>query len=430
MPSREDDDRLNRIPVDSELRKVALEFADLQLELPTEGIYDEPVRYYKANKHWATIIEGHVRWLASLAAWHEAENERYAGIQAILVFLQGVEMVTPAEMQEAITEGIYKAVNDVAKQIVSGSRANFAVDENGNLIPPGVGGQAPIEDDPLTPVNETKAAAAGCAITQALGIDEFISDIDTLYGNVNGTPVTSEVDALEQLSWKYLVSDALAAGLTQYYTYRMTEAGLPSLNTDNLAEHLYCRNSGNTIQDVRGFFAASTSITLLQKDAFIGLTDGLSQEQYDAWCALGSKAPSTKYYDYGCEPIATETKIIAWDSSVNAVNGTQKIDHRYQVETEGVLTDPDGDIQDTWYYVPSGGNPVFSLARFNILSSGAGTDPTVNQVPYRADHKYTWTYDRTTTSVLTELQAVKDAGMAAGSTGELTVKITDLGLYQ
>jgi hypothetical protein len=83
----------------SERRVIAGDFKRVYLDLPSweilapiEGIYDEPTVYYKANLRWAKLIEGFVQHLTDIAAWKEAEDENYWGIQQIITFLERVDV--------------------------------------------------------------------------------------------------------------------------------------------------------------------------------------------------------------------------------------------------------------------------------------------------------------------------------------------------
>jgi hypothetical protein len=60
--------------------------------LPSEGIYDEPVRYFKANEKWCAVIFGWLDWLEDVAGWQEAQDELHPGIQAILTFEEGIQI--------------------------------------------------------------------------------------------------------------------------------------------------------------------------------------------------------------------------------------------------------------------------------------------------------------------------------------------------
>lgn len=59
---------------------------------PDAGIFDEPVRYYKANQEWAKIIEGWLTWLADVAPWYQAQEHDYPAIPAILDYLVGIDL--------------------------------------------------------------------------------------------------------------------------------------------------------------------------------------------------------------------------------------------------------------------------------------------------------------------------------------------------
>lgn len=69
---------------------------------PSTGIFDEPVRYYKANKEWTKFIEGWLTWLAEIAPWYQANEHDYPAIEAILEFLVGID--PPAGEFPNITE--------------------------------------------------------------------------------------------------------------------------------------------------------------------------------------------------------------------------------------------------------------------------------------------------------------------------------------
>ncbi len=74
----------------SDFKRIYLPIGDWNLIPPSEGIYDEPTVYYKANIKWAPLIEGFVSWLTEITAWENAEDENYSGIQAIMTFLERI----------------------------------------------------------------------------------------------------------------------------------------------------------------------------------------------------------------------------------------------------------------------------------------------------------------------------------------------------
>lgn len=62
-------------------------------QMPPDVAWDaEPLRYYKLNKNWASIVFGWLEWLENEAGWKEAEGQNYVGIQAIMKFEEGIEL--------------------------------------------------------------------------------------------------------------------------------------------------------------------------------------------------------------------------------------------------------------------------------------------------------------------------------------------------
>lgn len=84
-----------KIRIDADETELILDLPQFNLIAPETGIYEEPVRWYKANLLWAKIIEGFVGHLLTYHAWKEAENENYIGVQEIATWLEGVEAPTP-----------------------------------------------------------------------------------------------------------------------------------------------------------------------------------------------------------------------------------------------------------------------------------------------------------------------------------------------
>src|SRR5574341_41426 len=97
---------------------------------------------------------------------------------------------------DANKRAIYDAVNDVAKQIVSGRVANINVDDTGAVTDPTLEGDdtGGVVDDPATSFDETKAAIYGGGYELIKNIELLLDKVDNYYGNTNGTPVTSADD--------------------------------------------------------------------------------------------------------------------------------------------------------------------------------------------------------------------------------------------
>lgn len=73
-------------------KRVYLDLPSWEIVAPSEGIYDEPTVYYKANLRWAKLIEGFVQHLTEITAWAEAEDENFHGIQQIITFLERIDV--------------------------------------------------------------------------------------------------------------------------------------------------------------------------------------------------------------------------------------------------------------------------------------------------------------------------------------------------
>ena len=99
MPTDHKFDRLydrRRVLADEKAR--IIDFLDFELEPPTVGIYDEPVRYFKANKQWCKFIFGWLTWMQDPAFWKDAVDTTYFAIQQILIFEEGIQIPTlPSE---------------------------------------------------------------------------------------------------------------------------------------------------------------------------------------------------------------------------------------------------------------------------------------------------------------------------------------------
>jgi hypothetical protein len=87
----------DRQKVTADEKDIVLRLSDYNFEPPVSDIHSGAQYYYSCNKEWAKIIDGHVSWLASVAAWKEAENQDYHGITQILKFLRRVTLPTPPE---------------------------------------------------------------------------------------------------------------------------------------------------------------------------------------------------------------------------------------------------------------------------------------------------------------------------------------------
>lgn len=402
--------------------------------LPDVDIYDEPVRYYKANEQWAKILFGWLDWLEDIAGWQEAEGDDFSGIQQVLKFEEGIEPIvtTPAELQEAIYLGLYRWTNDVAKQIVSGRTTDIAVDAEGNVSTPSEAGvEEPPADDPLTSIDETKAAKAGSAIAVALGVNQFIFTLNDLYGadDVADTPLA---DTIALINYLYVTDAGMDAAITEYYIDRGNSLGaLGELNVANLAGHVYCNRFVSAENAVLQFVAAS-AFTEEVKFRYNELIVQLEETQWNIWQNTGLNAPSTQYLAFPCEPVPDYSLLLQFGAASLNDSHILKANHRYSIKATGYLLDPDGDIQDAWWHKQVGQNEVFDVSTFNIQQGGAiKIDPLVFEVPYSTTHSYLWSLDMGSVDASPQWTIGRHATMAVGSTspsGGLLIEVHDEGL--
>ena len=108
-----------------------------------------------------------------------------------------------------------------------------------------------------------------------------------------------------------------------------------------------------------------------------------------------------------------------------------KRQHRMLFTAEGYAQDTDGDIQDAFWYRSAAG--VLTYAPMTLNHSASNILPSQTEVPYRADHKYTWTSDTITIdNASISVTINRNAGMnLTGLTYPVPFKVTikDLGEF-
>lgn len=399
-------------------------------ELPEVGIYDTPVRYFKANEEWCKIIFGWLDWLEDVAGWKDAEDDNYSGIQQILIFEEGIEMPEPSELYLAIKSGIYDAVNDVAKQIVSGRVTNITVGDDGTVTDPTDGmPETPVEDDPATEINEARSAAAGGAIAVRLGFNEIWSIVSAMWTASASSQAACTTRLLDTFVW---VSDAeCGAFVNDYYAARTAAASWVAAFTTILDSRMYCK--GVTKQALNDWIY--DTFTGSQLDMALDLSRAIDQEQMNTWYNFGIQTPSTAYITYSCTPAEIEEFILDM-STANIVqyttNAVYKTSHRLLIEVSGSFVDADvaNTVQDFFYEVNTvTGIKTFLPSFFQINGAGI-TEPSQAQVPYQPSHSYAVTVDIPSTSSGTIIFGRdNDAYAVPNITGILSFKVTDLGEY-
>ena len=439
MSDRKFERKYDRQIIQLDHKQRILDLMDFQAAPPEVGIYDEPVRYFKANLEWCKFIFGLLAWAEHIAYWKDAEDELHHAIQQILIFEEGIEggiLMSPDEFKQSLYEGLYKWTNDVAKQIVSGGIGGFSVDEDGNVTVGGAGGDSEIPDDPETPHDEGAESKTGSAIKLANEINRFYSTLSGLFGVdiVPDRPASEAIEYVENVWMRGESSTAITDAINEFWTRRA--AGDPVVDfIEGLAEWLYCE--GMTLDAVRELIYLQESDSD-SADNGVDLLGVFDSDWLNLWIMQGSELPSTAYLAYGCVPVPVEEFDIDM-STGNFVSrpttNAYKHGHRILVEPSQKFTDSDnpGEERDWFYHKNAAGAVTFeapSFVKLGLFPAGAFT---ATKVPYQASGVYRVTVDLVGDDSSDDGQIVigKDNGSfnLPNTTGLLHMKITDLGAY-
>lgn len=411
---------------------------DFHQEPPEVGIYDEPVRYFKANKEWCEFIFGWLTWMQDPAFWTDAEDTNFHAIQQLMIFEEGINgtiLMTPDEFRESLRDGMYEAFNNLAKQIVSGRTTNISVGDDGTVSDPATGGSDDLpEDDPTTPIDEASAAFAGGSIAQARGFKAVYDDLFALFG-IDASPDTPLADAQFIIAATYSVDQpAMDNAIAGYYAIRSALfSDYAVLNADAMAEILFCSNGEKG--RLNAYILDLPTPSLAARKNICDIFNAVSGEQSIIWFNRGIQVPSTIWQTYYCARQPSETITLDM-STANTVSVTTsfiwKKGHRLLIHVSGTFTDSDvpGFISDGLYAVNSTGGKNFVVLGFN--SSGGTTNPTETQVPYQSSHVYEFTIEKNpNTGTDATIIISKDNGSfnLPNVSGILEVTITDLGYF-
>lgn len=375
-----------------------LDLRDFHMLPPEVGIYDEPVRYFKANKQWCQFIFGWLTWMQSESFWKEAQDTNFHAIQQILIFEEGIEggfIMSPEDFYDANKRAIYDALNDLAKQIVSGRTTGIVVDDDGNVSAPGEDGG--VEDDPDTPQNEGLEARSGAAITVGNGLDGLYNKLFALFG-VDAEPDTSLGDAQFIIKASFDCDDAaMDAAIAGYYDVRTALfSDYVALNEDELAEVWYCSNGSRSAINDYILLLATPSQTA--RFNIVELFSALTDAQFEQWVDAGSLVPSTAYVSYDCVPVATyEFDLIYTATAFAQVTPpiVYKHNHRLLLEVSGKITDPDqaGQERDLLYHKSAVGAVAFEGFQMNAAGLVDAGQISAALIPYQSSGIYRFTVD-------------------------------------
>jgi hypothetical protein len=400
-------------------------------DMPETHIYDEPVRYFKMNLQWAKIFAGWLAWMEHPAFWKDASDTDYEAIQQILLFEEGIEAVGTVE---DICAGVICALEKASSRFLAGVAENV---QGGVTINPdgtiefGGEGQLP-EDDPTTAIDETEATRNGGITEIAAKLEAVLDKIDTLYGGTNGTPTTVEATA-QTIMRQYFLSDStlMNAAVSAYYAYRATNG---QLNFDRTASsnafplYLYC--NGYDINTLSRYLGDISGFPFAKQQIIIGLWDALTDGFFSHYFNIGIEVPNNSYVDAACVPMPyQEYSDIPYASVRNLQPAIAKGGHRLKIKVSGYYVDPDGDIQDAFWYRTAAG--VLTRSNFTFSHAAGANMPSDNQVPYNALHEYEYTVDLSTGTSSWSVQFNRNGGMNVASTSPTSgfdIEITDLGL--
>lgn len=423
-------DREDRQIVLHDFKQRLIDLTENPYVLPDDvGIYDEPVRYFKANEQWCKIIFGWLHWLEGVAGWKDAQDPNFPGIQAILQFEEGIEpmSIDYDAMKEAFCEAIECGMEKVAARYLSGTAENLA---GGDIvIPPGgtptviPPGQAP--DDTTTTADEEARAGGATAILQGLNL--ILSQMNTWY-----TGGVTSIAAQGRLKSLYNLDEADADSfVSNYYTERAVPNPYPTSFAATLAEYMYCK--GNTIQNLFrwNYDKQTTNLQYLTGLLFSAMT----QNQLDIWFNQGELVPSTDYVEYACTKFETETiefKQADGDLAGGAYKTgsvVNKNNHRVLLEASGKIIDTvNGGYQDFFWKVAADGTKSLIGTATTFGTAQVQTNwswPTAAEVPFQASGIYKVTRENVASGA-TFLSIRRKMGSPEAG-GKFTLKITDLG---
>jgi hypothetical protein len=359
----------------------------------------------------------------------KSELETYiADIEQRLMRNEGGEMAT----KDDIRDGMYEAMNRLAAQVVSGRYINIAVGDDGTVTDPTeTEGESSVEDDPTTPdIDESLASTMGGSIAVCRALEKYLDKCDSLYGAVNGTPATT-LAAAQSIIKAYFENDGaiMDSAISAYYSYRATQNQI-AFNTSAAFEgYMYCR--GHDERAFNKWLIDSSGYAETKRSMVSDMVIGLSEEFFTNNFVKGAQVPSTAYRAASCTKIQTEnwTYPMQAASVAYVISGVLKANHRYQFDFSGSFTDVDNPniVQDAFYShnLTTG---VKTYIGFTWSISGI-TAPVSADVPFKADHVYTVSLEKTGGDNNGTLTKLNNFTTPANSVGTITAKMTDNGEF-
>lgn len=290
-------------------------------ELPSVGIYDEPVRYFKANEEWCKIIFGWLDWLEDVAGWPDAEDDSHAGIQSILEFEEGIELpefeLDCGDVEDCLETSTI--INNINTQITNINQniedIEHEQEAGGNPLPPnpdmGVSGNSVCRGSHHISVRLRDRMLEYYELASTLTLQEFVEALMSIV-TLGFTPSTSFWQFVFTLSDPTLADDA-------------------ALYIEQIQQAFFCANWD--LEDAKFRINEDPTIPSNEKALWLSVLDLYRQGQIDEWGLIGTL--DTTEYDCtdGCPwivvfdfsglyvPVGDETLIIT-GNSWTVVNGS------------------------------------------------------------------------------------------------------------
>jgi hypothetical protein len=319
----------NRQAVVADEKDLILDLSTYKFEPPAAGIYDEPARYYKANIEWAKILEGHLSWLASPAAWKMAEDEGYSAIEKVLIFLRGIVMSEPPGFDCGDVEDCLETSTIILNLIDQVNNLNEQIDdlqeqleetkheqEAGNPLPPNPD-MADSGNSVCRGANFIAAQLSDRLLeyweqASSLSLEEFVNALLSLAA-IGFIPATAFWQFVFTLSSPDLADDAVE-------------------HTDRIAQAFFCSNW--VAETAMEFISDDPFMTENEKALWIVTIELYRQGQFDEWGLIGTLGTTEYDCSEGCPwvivwvadessytPLGDETAIYG-AGSWNVDNGT------------------------------------------------------------------------------------------------------------
>jgi len=298
---------------------------------------------------------------------------------------EGSFLMTPEEFYDANKRSIYDAWNDIAKQVVSGRTTNIVVGADGGVSDPVTSDPVTLpEDDPLTPIDETESSRFGAVSEIAAKLEAFLDMVDTCYGATNGTPVDFLATCQEKIAAYWPVDRvAMDTAISDYYAYRASQPRILFDRGTAFPLYLYCNGYND---NVLGRWLLDVSTYAFPKQVVVlNLWKALADAFFSEFYAIGAVKPSNQYLDAACVPMPYQEYLnVVYASVRNLSPAPAKGNHRLKIQVSGYYVDPDGDIQDAFWYRTAAG--VLTRSNFSFTHSGGSNMPSDNQVQYSSGH--------------------------------------------